>query len=137
MHAPRRLCTLFVAMGAIACHEPVAPRVELVIDTPPAFIAKTISTTYKEFIQPRGILTRQYEIWLAIPPSVDANAGVVVARDTPTFIRAAGTLLTASPADIAPGDSLLVWHDSFVAYGSVQAPPGAPAYSGTQIVIAR
>lgn len=126
---------LFVGLAVPACHEPAAPRVVLAIDGPPAFTAVAISNTYKEFVQPRNIWTRQYELWLAIPPSASANAGVVLTPDAPVFTRSGDTLRAASPRDIVAGDSLLVWHDGRVSYGTVQAPPDAPAYFGTQVVI--
>jgi len=60
---------------------------------------------------------------------------VVIGAARPVLVSIGGELARATPADILPGDSIQVWHDIAVAHGSTQAPPGAPAYSATQVVI--
>ena len=103
----------------------------------PDFVALVTSNTHHEFFAPSGYWVSQYEVWVAIPPSLGANAGVVVAAARPVFVSSCGVLERVTPAAIAPRDAIQVWHDATVGYGSTQAPSGAPAYSGTQIVILR
>ena len=80
----------------------------------------------------------QHNVWVVIAPSAAANAGVVVPNSARVFIRSKeGRLTSAGPADIKVGASIEVWHDSMVGYGAVQGPPGAPTYTGTQVVISR
>jgi hypothetical protein len=80
----------------------------------------------------------QYELWLTISPAISANAGLIVGRNVPVFVRSpAGTVMPASACSIAQGDLVEVWHDLSVTYGAVEAPPSAPAYFGTQVVIRR
>jgi hypothetical protein len=81
----------------------------------------------------------QYELWVAIPPSTTANAGVLVGTSTPVFIRSSnGTLTPAGGCAITMGDALDVWHDGEAVFGDIlQAPPGDTAYFSTQVVIRR
>ena len=67
-----------------------------------------------------------------------ANAGVVLPLSAPVFLRSNGGLATTDASKIRVGDQIQVWRDPIrVAYGAVQGPPGAPTYTGTQIVIVR
>ena len=120
-----------------ACADGSGPVTSLTIPGEPDFAAVVTSSTYREFFAPSGFWVRQYEVWVAIAPSDSANAGVVVAAACPVFSSVNGAVEAATPAAIGPGDSIQVWHDATVAYGSVQAPPGAPAYHGRQVVIVR
>lgn len=132
-----------VALGATACEgktecgDITGPSTTLSLQRAPDFAAVVISNSHKEFFAPSGFWISQYELWVAISPSDTANAGVVVAAARPVFLKTDGLLIQATPDDISPGDSIEVWHDTSVAYGSVQAPPGAPAYTGLQIAIFR
>jgi hypothetical protein len=59
-------------------------------------------------------------------------------RTAPVFLRSSGgTIAAYSACLIRAGDSVDVWHDGGVAYGSVEAPPDSPAYSGTQLLVVR
>jgi hypothetical protein len=62
----------------------------------------------------------------------------------PVFARSGSGRLTAAKAsDIRVGSIIEVWHDRSLSHGAVenvgvvQGPPGAPTYSGVQIVIER
>jgi hypothetical protein len=80
----------------------------------------------------------QHDIWVVIPPATNANAGVVVPTSAPVFLRHRGGLVAVAASEIRVGDRIQVWRDPIqVGYGAVQAPPGAPVYRGTQIVIDR
>lgn len=145
-HRNRYSLLLALAVGTAGCRDSTAPAscsdstataTTLPIPGPPDFLARVSSNTHREFFAPSGYWVSQYEIWVAIPPSLSANAGVVVGAARPVFARSCGVLERVTPAAIAPGDAIQVWHDATVGYGSVQAPSGAPAYGGTQIVILR
>jgi hypothetical protein len=139
MHHQRGRHSLFLALAlaTAACRDSAGPATTLAIPAPPDFAAVVTSSTHYEFFAPSGHWISQYDVWVAIPPSDSANAGVVVAAARPVFSSTNGVLERVSPADITLGDSIQVWHDSTLAYGSTQAPPGAPAYHGLQIVIVR
>lgn len=80
----------------------------------------------------------QFDVWLVIPPSAMPNAGVVLPTAAPVLVRWNGRTYAASGNDIAAGDRVDVWIvPKYVAYGAVQGPPGAPTYTGTQLVIDR
>jgi hypothetical protein len=79
----------------------------------------------------------QYDLWLAVAPSPAANAGAVLGAATPVFVSSGGVLSSATAASIRIGDVIQLWHDAGSVYGAAQAPPGAPAYASTQVVILR
>ena len=130
----RHVARILLALSVAACTETTSPT--LLIQTAPDFGARVVSIHRQQFIAPIGPVD-QYALWVAIAPSDTANAGVLVTAAQPLFVRAKGVLAVDSVADIAAGDSILVWHDRFVSGPSAQAPPGAPGYSATQIVIVR
>ena len=136
-HRGRHSLFLALALAAAACRDSAGPATTLAIPGPPDFAAVVTRNTHHEFFAPSGQWVSQYEVWVAIPPADSANAGVVVAAARPVFSSANGVLERVSPADMTLGDSIKVWHDSTVAYGSTQAPAGAPAFRGLQIVIVR
>lgn len=105
--------------------------------TPADLSARVSTVTFDNEIGPWGPLN-QYNLWLTIAPSIAPNAGLVVGKAVPVFVQVGSTPVMASSAcAIAVGDSLHVWHDATVVYGAVEAPPGAPAYYGTQVLIVR
>jgi hypothetical protein len=53
------------------------------------------------------------------------------------FVSSNGKLTRSSVAAIAVGDVIQVWRDASIAYGAVEAPPGKPCYTGTQVVLLR
>jgi len=145
-HLRRNSLLLALTVSAAGCRDSTAPALcrdstaaatTLPIAGPPDFVARVTSNTHHEFFAPSGYWVSQYEVWVAIPPSLSANAGVVVAAARPVFVSSCGVLERVTPAAIAPGDAIQVWHDATVGYGSTQAPSDAPAYRGTQIVILR
>ncbi len=80
----------------------------------------------------------QRNLWLTIAPATSANAGVIVGRATPVFLQSgSGAPEPVTACDLTAGDSLVIWHDESVAYGSVEGPPGAPSYFATQVLIIR
>ena len=105
--------------------------------TAPDFVARVSRIQYEDGNSPAGPLS-QYDLWLTISPATSPNAGLIVGRSAAVFARSSGgTLMPASACSIAANDVVEVWHDPSVAYGSVEAPPSAPAYFGTQVVIRR
>jgi hypothetical protein len=109
----------------------------LEITSPADFSAVATSNTYREFFAPSGYWIEQYNVWAAVPPSDTANAGIIVSPSRPVFLSANGVLTRVSAADIGAGDSIEVWRERTIAYGSTSAPPGAPAYSAKQVLIHR
>ena len=67
--------------------------------------------------------------------SASANAGVVIPTNAPVFVRHNGQIFSSRVTNVKAGDLVEVWHDKTVGYGAAQAPPGAPVYAATQIVI--
>ena len=133
MTATTRAVSLLAA-GLAACGSPAGPG-STSLSTPPDFTAAVTWVDYQDFYSPAGHV-RQYDLWVATPPGSPANTGVVIGRATPVFLRGPGGNLTPSAPDaIRAGEAIEVWHDATVGYGAVQAPPGAPVYSGIQIVI--
>jgi hypothetical protein len=133
----RCLLPLLLASGAAACDSATAPATSLVLLRAPDFGALVIQTTYQSFFAPSGFWVEQYAVWVAIPPSTTANAGVVVAVSRPVFVSKDGVLARATADSISVGDSIQVWHDHRVGYGAVQAPPDSPCYSARQVLIVR
>ena len=104
---------------------------------PPTFLATVTQVTHEQGVSPAGPLD-QYDLWIAIDPSTTANAGVVLGNSVPVFLRR-GTSppIPSTLSAIQPGDRIAAWVSPNTAYGSVEAPPGAPAYLGQQVEILR
>ena len=135
---------LLVAATFLACDNPVAPigpcetSPTLFSSIPPAFVAVVVRIDYEDGPTPAGFVLSQYVLWLTIAPATRPNAGVVLGRGVPIFVRSgAGTAAGATACAIKVGDRVEVLHDQSIGYGAVEAPPGAPVYSGTQLVILR
>lgn len=128
---------LVVALSAVACDSPTGPGVALVLSAAPDFVAVVTKNSYQSGLSPAGRSYSQYDLWVALPPSDTADAGVVIGDSTPVFFENRFGLARGSAASIRAGDLVSVWHDSHVVYGSVQAPPGSPGYIGTQILVRR
>jgi len=126
-----------LALAVFACTAATSPRVTLQLQTPPDLGARVVSVHHQQGWAPGGFYMDQYAVWVAIAPSDSANAGVLVGARQPVFLQVRDALARDSAADITSGDSIEVWHDVGFGYGSVQAPPGAPGYDATQIVIVR
>ena len=132
----RALLSLCV-VAAAACRSATSPAATLALSTPPDFSGTVAKVEFESAVGPAGPYS-QDDLWVTIPPATDANIGVVVPKSTPVFIRTSGGRVVAATASrIRVGDLIEVWHDSRVAFGAVQGPPGAPTYGSTQIVIAR
>jgi hypothetical protein len=121
-----------------ACPDTTGLPATLVITTEPDFSGMVSKSEFEGGISPEGPMS-QYDVWITVPPSSTANAGVVVGRSVPVFLRSdASGLATACGKAIRAGDRIDVWRvPVLVAYGTVEGPPGAPVYEGTQIVINR
>lgn len=128
-----------LVLTASACRGTTSPsNATLVLQTDPDLLGNVMKVEYESGIGPGFGPYAQWDIWLLIPPASSANAGVVLPVAAPVFLRRNGGLATASASQIRVGDRLKVWRDPVhVGYGAVQAPPGAPDYVGTQIVIVR
>jgi hypothetical protein len=101
------------------------------------FSGRVDKVDLEDGFSPEGPLY-QHDLWLTVAPGTAPNAGVVVGRTVPVFLQVGSAAPIASTAcAVEVSDSVEVWHDASVIYGAAQAPPGAPAYSGTQVVIVR
>lgn len=134
-----------VALGAfVACGTatPTAPCQPIPVDMaclagPPTFAATVTQITHEQGTSPAGPLD-QYDLWLAIPPSATANVGVVVSKTVPVFLRrGTGPLMPSTITAVQVGDHVAAWVSAGADYGSVEAPPGAPAHFGQQLEIQR
>lgn len=124
-------------LAAAGCRDGIGPTVKLALQSSPDFSAIVTKSTLLEGVTPEGWMSA-YEVWVAIPPSDTADAGVLVPAEGPVYRITGGTrLATDTASDITAGDSIEVWHDGLAVYGAAQAPPDAPAYFATQIVIVR
>jgi hypothetical protein len=127
-------------LSAVACTSATGPTTTtLVLSTPPNFVAVVTSNTLEQGNSPAGYIS-QHNIWVTIQSALatEGNAGVVVGESCPVFVRVKdSTFVRAAAGAIKVGDDIQVWHDQGVEYGTGEAPPGAPAYSGQQIVILR
>jgi len=122
----------------VGCQRTTGPAISLARAGPPDMIGVVASSTYLGGgATPGGIVTPSYDIWIAVPPSTQANAGVVYAAAAPVYLSLDGRISRDTAADIRSGDTLEVWHSGLWAYGSSQAPPGDTAYQGTLGLIVR
>lgn len=104
---------------------------------PPTFVAVVTRVIHEQGNTPAGPLS-QYDFWMAIIPSDTANVGVVAGTGVPVFLQVgSGPLFPTGIANIQVGDRVAAWTAANPAYGSAEAPPGAPAYLGQQLVIQR
>lgn len=130
--------TSFLSVLDIGCSNPTAV-VTLPLSTSPDITGFVTQVTHEEGNSPAGFIS-QYDVWIAFPSrtSNGGSAGVVVAKSTPVFVQSAdGEPVSVTPGHISAGDTVEIWHNITVVYGSAQAPPGAPAYEATQVVISR
>ena len=126
-----------LALALAGCSDPAGPSATLTVDPTADFAAYVSKAEYESANGPAGPYA-QYDLWLIIPPSQTANAGVVLPLSAPVYLRDGGRTRLASGADIRVGDQVQIWHDHLhVSHGAVQAPPGAPGYVGTQVIIVR
>jgi hypothetical protein len=126
-------------IGLVACSSSstLGPPTTLVVSTAPDFTATVTKVEFESANGPAGPYS-QHNVWLVIPPSTGANAGLVVGQLTPVFVRTGAGIFLSNPSGLKVGDRVEVWHDIQVAYGAVQGPPGAPTYTNLkQIVIDR
>lgn len=134
------LATRPFAVGAAilvlaACYNSATDPSEMQLTTPPDLIGVVQQITHDTSFAPAGFQLDQYEIFIAIPPATAANAGVILGPHTTAFRSHQGLTRAVDRAAIAVGDTLRIWVDGAPAFGSVQAPPGAPAYIAAQVVL--
>src|SRR5688500_18954005 len=128
---------LLLAFAALlGCQDTAGPDTTLAVSGPPALTAAVFQSRHEEFISPVGPIS-QYAVWIGLPAGTRPDAGVLVGAKTPVFLRINGELSRATGAAIEAGDLIQLWRDGSVSYGAVQAPPGAPCYHATQVVIER
>jgi hypothetical protein len=130
-----RFALLLVAQLA-GCQDATGPNATLVLSRPPDLTAVVVRSTHESGATPAGVIS-QYALWIGSSNARSADAGVVVGAAIPVFARSNGKLTRATAAAIAAGATIQIWRDGAVAYGAVEAPPGKPCYTGTQIVIMR
>lgn len=124
-------------LALAGCGEQTRPQDDSgVLPGPPNLTALVFQSTRRSGATPIGYIT-QYEVWIGAPGSTIPEAGLVIGEKTPVFQRIDEELIPTTPAAIAVGDLLEVWREPGAAYGSVQAPPGAPAYYALQVVVTR
>lgn len=125
-------CVYVVSLAA--CSSMLGPPATLVVSTPPDFTAIVTRAYVESGNGPEGFYS-QRDVWLAIPPSTVANAGLIVGKSTPTFVRTGGAVFSSSASAIKAGDRIEVWHDYQVGYGAAESPPGAPLYLNIKQVV--
>lgn len=130
------LLALVLMIQLTGCQDAAAPDAELVLTGPPDLTAVVFQSTHENMNSPAGYIS-QYAVWIGSRGAASPDAGVVIGSPTPVFLRSRGKLTSVTGATIAVGDSIEVWRDASVAYGAVEAPPGMPCYTGTQLVIVR
>ena len=133
------LCQLaaIAMIAVVGCRSSTEPVATLSLTTTADFTATVTKNVFVSGNGPAGYY-EQNEVWVMVPPGVSANAGVVVAKRAPIYIRhSLDDITTATASSIRVGDVLEIWHDFTVGYGSVQAPVGSPVYTATQVVIDR
>jgi hypothetical protein len=131
-----RSLLLLAVTTAVGCQDSAGPDTTLTVSGPPDLTVAVYQSTHEQFISPEGPVS-QYAVWVGMVAGTGADAGVVVGAKTPVFLRANGKLSRTSGSAIKSGDLIQVWRDASVGYGAVEAPPGAPCYTATQIVIER
>lgn len=134
--AALRSLLLLAFTAVVGCQENSAPDTTLAISGPPDLTSTVFQSRHEEFISPVGPIS-QYAVWIGSPADTRPDAGVLVGAKTPVFLRIHNELSQTTGASIKAGDAIQVWRDGSVAYGAVQAPPGAPCYHATQVVIER
>ena len=118
------------------CQDATGPNATLVLSRPPDLTAVVFRSTHESGPTPAGVIS-QSALWIRTSGARSADAGVVIGDLIPVFVSSNGKLTRTSAAAIAVGETIQVWRDGSVAYGAVEAPPGKPCYTGTQIVIMR
>jgi hypothetical protein len=132
----RALRSLVVlGLAVVACKDSAGPETTLPLPGPADLNATVHQSAHQEFISPTGAIS-QYALWIKLPAGTP-DAGVLVGEQTPVFLRTNGKLSPTTGAAIRAGDHVQVWRDASVAYGTTQAPAGAPCYRATQVVIER
>jgi len=130
--------TLVIATACADPGESLGPVASLTFSSAPDLEAKVTQVQFESAIGPGFGAYEQYDVWLAVAPSVTSNAGVVVPKSGPVFVRSAdGVIHAGSGATIRTGDAVQIWRTQGVAYGAVQGPPNSPTYEARQIVIVR
>lgn len=126
-------------IGLVACSNSInlGPPATLALSTPPDFTATVTKVEFEGGNGPAGPYA-QHNVWLVIPPGTAPNAGLVVGKTTPVFVRTHDGIFSSDATGIRVGDKVEVWHDIQIAYGAVEGPPGSPTYSNLkQVVIDR
>ena len=118
-----------------ACYDSATDPTDAPITTPHDFVAVVTQITYEDGFVPAGFKLDQYDFFVTIPPATQANAGIVLGPHTLVFRPRGRSFTPVSRSRVAVGDTLKVWLGSGPAYGSVQAPEGAPAYGVNQIIL--
>lgn len=127
---------LVLALAAAACQDSTGTETTLPVSGPADLSATVVQSTHEEFISPGGPVS-QYAVWIRPPTGTRPDAGVLVGAQTPVFLRADGVLSETTGAAITAGDLVQIWRSASVVHGAAQAPPGAPCYDATQVVIER
>jgi hypothetical protein len=124
------------AIAASACGKAAPTGAEIAM--PGVTFTATVAKAEPESANGPAGAYSQYDVWVVIPPGSKANAGVVVPASAPVFVRHAGVLAASSASAIRVGDAVEVSRDPIqVGYGAVQAPPGAPVFLATQVIVDR
>jgi len=127
---------LLLTLVTTGCQDGTGPSTTLVLSGPADLTAVVFQSTHESGPTPGGYVS-QYAVWIGSSGAINPDAGLVVGSETPLFVSSDGKLTRTSAAAIAVGDVIQVWRDASVAYGAVEAPPGKPCYTSTQVVILR
>src|SRR6185437_11948556 len=85
------LCLGVATLGA--CSSSLGPVATLALSRPPDFTATVARIGVEGGNGPDGAYS-QVDAWLVIPPSRAANAGLVIAKTTPVFVRTHGAVFS-------------------------------------------
>jgi hypothetical protein len=135
-HWLHSMFALLLTLVTPGCQDGTGPSAELVVAGPSDLTAVVFRSTHESGPTPAAYVS-QYAVWIRSSGAMSADAGLVVGAATPVFVSSNGKLTRSSAAAIAVGDVIQVWRDASIAYGAVEAPPGKPCYTGTQVVLLR
>jgi hypothetical protein len=135
MSALGRATLAALLIPIVACYDSAMSPTEDLLTTPNDLVAVVTQISYDNAFAPAGFQLDQYELFVTVPPATQANAGLVLGPRTMVFRPRGRSFAPLSRSEIVVGDTLKVWLGSGPAYGSVQAPEGAPAYGVNQVVL--
>ena len=134
-HLATNACLGLLTLAA-GCSDSSSPTGDPPLTTPPDLVATVDRVSHEGGNGPNGRYS-QYVLYVTVPPGTKSNAGLVLDRTTAVFFPSSAAAVSGSAADVRAGDQLEVWVEDGAIYGSVEAPPLAPAYFVKQVEVER